>query len=311
MLLSFDGKINKINYNEVRSSTFAVGLLSVDEFTKHYSQLGISTREYVCFDLRDSSFRSSVITNSESFIFSVRVIEPELTKFGESTACIYIGKNFVMIVTVKDDKKLIGNAVYAVLDDIEPNDISAEKFIGQFFHRLIENDGRKNEETEIAINELEETVIRKGQYKNVNEQILAYNKKLVLLRNYYEQLVMISERLYENENGIFDDEKTYYFKAVSDAADRLSSEVNLFRESLVRLREAYQARLDLKMNSTMKLLTVITVIFLPLTLITGWYGMNFVNMPELSSPYGYPAVITVSVAVVLLCIVIFKKKKLL
>lgn len=311
MLLSYDNKINKIGFDEVGSSPFTVGLISADEFKKHYSQLGIPTRDYVCFDLSDSSFRSSVTVNAESFVFSLRIINPDIAEHGESSACIYIRKDLVLFVVLKDEPKLLSDTVYGTLDEADAGDISAEKIIGQFFHRLIENDGQKNEKTEIAINELEETVIEKGRYKNVNEQILACNKKLVSLRNYYEQLVGISERLYENENGIFDGEKAYYLKTVADRSSRLCSEINLFRENLVRLREAYQARLDLKMNSTMKLLTVITVIFLPLTLITGWYGMNFVNMPELSSPYGYPAVIAVSTAVVIICIIVFRKKKLL
>ena len=210
---------------------------------------------------------------------------------------------------MKDDAKILYNAVYAALDYAEPSDISVEKFTGQILHKLIENDGRKNEKTETAINELEETVIEKGKYKNVNEQILAYNKKLVSLRNYYEQLVGIAERLYENENGIFDGEKAYYLKTAADRSRRLCSEINLFRENLVRLREAYQARLDLKLNSTMKLLTVITVIFLPLTLITGWYGMNFVNMPELHSRYGYATIAVLCFVIILLEILYFRHKK--
>ena len=59
----------------------------------------------------------------------------------------------------------------------------------------------------------------------------------------------------------------------------------------------------------MTVLTVITTIFMPLTLIAGWYGMNFVNMPELGWKYGYPVVIVVSAAVVAFCLILFKKKK--
>ena len=124
MLLSFGKKMNKIGFNEVPSSPFTVALISADEFKNHYSLLGISMREYVCFDLSDSGFRSSVTVKSESFVFSVKVVDPSLVCAAESSACIYLRKNLVLIVTVRDDAKLIYNAVYAALDDTEPNGIS-------------------------------------------------------------------------------------------------------------------------------------------------------------------------------------------
>ncbi|MEE1246534.1 MAG: CorA family divalent cation transporter [Acutalibacteraceae bacterium] len=311
MLLSFDGKPEETYFGEISKDILTVGIISSDELKNHYTQLGITAREYICFDFGDSSFRSSVTVNSESFIFPVKVISSDAGDKSESQACLYLRKELALIVTGRDDDKSLFKAFSNAVEDLGADGASVEKFVSLFFGKLTDDDGRKNEETEKAINNLEENVIKNGRYANVNEQILMYNKKLMSLRNYYEQLVSIGERLYENENGIFDEDKTYYFKTISDRADRLCAEINLFRENLVRLREAYQARLDLKMNNTMKLLTVITVIFLPLTLITGWYGMNFINMPELTSPYGYPAVIGVSVAVAVICIVIFKKKKLL
>ena len=59
----------------------------------------------------------------------------------------------------------------------------------------------------------------------------------------------------------------------------------------------------------MTILTIVTTVFMPLTLITGWYGMNFHNMPELK--HGYPGVIILSVVVMITCIIIFKRKKML
>ena len=59
----------------------------------------------------------------------------------------------------------------------------------------------------------------------------------------------------------------------------------------------------------MKILTIVTTIFLPLTLVAGWYGMNFSNMPELSWKYGYPAVMVISLVIVMICLWTMKKKK--
>lgn len=57
---------------------------------------------------------------------------------------------------------------------------------------------------------------------------------------------------------------------------------------MAQLREAYQSQLAIQQNDLMRVFTIVTVLFLPLTLITGWFGMNFVNMPELQSGGAIP-----------------------
>ena len=64
------------------------------------------------------------------------------------------------------------------------------------------------------------------------------------------------------------------------------------------LQDAYSSYLDLKTNHIMGVFTAVTTIFFPLTLVVGWYGMNFENMPELSWRFGYLFVIIVSILVV-------------
>ena len=89
---------------------------------------------------------------------------------------------------------------------------------------------------------------------------------------------------------------------------RLREEAQALREYAMQVREEYQAQIDLKQNRVMQILTVVTVVFMPLTLIAGWFGMNL-KMPEFEWDYGYPMVIGLSVVVVALCMLICKKKK--
>ena len=71
----------------------------------------------------------------------------------------------------------------------------------------------------------------------------------------------------------------------------------------------YQSRINMKQNRVMQFLTVITTIFMPLTLITGWYGMNFRFMPEIQWRYGYMAVMGLSAVILIIEYIIFKRKK--
>lgn len=85
--------------------------------------------------------------------------------------------------------------------------------------------------------------------------------------------------------------------------------IDSLSRAVVHLQDAYQSFLDLKLNNTMKRFTVITTIFFPLTLIVGWYGMNFDAMPEFKWKYGYLFVIAFSISVVALLSIIVKQKK--
>ena len=129
----------------------------------------------------------------------------------------------------------------------------------------------------------------------------------ILFGGGYPELFL--KELEENENGFFLKKHLKYFGTLSDRADRLMSRTVHLLEYAQQVKEAYQAQIDARQNSNMQFLTVLSTIFFPLTLITGWFGMNFRDMPGLDN--GYPAVMALSVIVILICIYIFKKKKII
>ena len=113
-------------------------------------------------------------------------------------------------------------------------------------------------------------------------------------------MIDLSQELEENENNFFKEENLRYFHMFTNRMARLHDIAASLRDYSVQLGDLYQSQIDLKQNHIMTLLTVVTAIFMPLTLIVGWYGINFKNMPELESPLGYPIVIGVSVIIVII-----------
>ena len=125
---------------------------------------------------------------------------------------------------------------------------------------------------------------------------------------YYEQLddlfAVLSE---ETEEG--DAHASRLFDRLTGRAQRLLSATEQEKEYALQLREMHQTQLDMRQNQIMKILTIVTTVFLPLSLIAGWYGMNFEYMKELHWKYGYPLLFGISVLVVGILCIIFKKKK--
>ncbi len=154
-----------------------------------------------------------------------------------------------------------------------------------------------------------ETELLGGALKSFDQRMLSYRKKTLRLSHFYLQLTDMVVALQEEAVGLFSKEEMRQIKLFGERVSQLRGETQLLREYLLQIREVYQGQIGIRQNEIMKVLTIVTTIFLPLSLIAGWYGMNFVHMPELHWVYGYPVVIAVSIAIVGVCLWFFRKNK--
>ena len=177
----------------------------------------------------------------------------------------------------------------------------------QFLEQMIEDDVLYLSHIESETEKMEEK-ISSGGSADFFSLLTKHRQKLSELNAYYEQLTDIGELFQSHACSSFADDIQDWDK-FTHRAERLQNHVQLLRENMLQLRELYQSKQDARQNKIMGILTIVTTFFLPLTLITGWYGMNFAYMPELKWRYGYLSVIIASLIIAIGEIIYFKKKK--
>ncbi len=207
-----------------------------------------------------------------------------------------------------DGSGLAEKIVRAVMESKRWRMPSLERFIYDFLEQIIAPDLTRLERLEQRLEKMEDDILY-GDAEGVLPRLNDVRGDLLDLNLHYGQLMDLGQELEENENGFFREENLRYFRLFTARAERLRNTVGNLRDYTVQLRDLIQTRIDVKQNRIMTLLTVVTTIFTPLTLLTGWYGMNFRYMPELEFRWGYPAVIVFSVIIAVGCLVYFKKKK--
>ena len=183
-----------------------------------------------------------------------------------------------------------------------------ERFMYDFLEQIISRDLPIMERYETELDDIEDEILRDGEDENmvIVNDILSNVREL---RIHYEQLIDMTQELLENENGFFNEERLRFLQLFMNRLSRLHTNAASLREHTMQVRDLYRAHLEEKQNGIMTILTVVTTIFMPLTLIVGWYGMNFRYMPELENPWSYPVLIVVSVLIIVGSLIFFKKKK--
>jgi magnesium transporter len=158
------------------------------------------------------------------------------------------------------------------------------------------------------IEEIEES-IHSESTEHAFKKIQAIKKELIFLRKAVYPLREALSKVVKGETSFVQEENLRYFSDVYDHTVHLIDSLDTYKDLTSSLLDIHINTMNTKMNEVMKLLTIITTIFIPLSFIAGIYGMNFDVMPELRWRYGYPSVLIAMGVVVIGMLLFFKRRK--
>lgn len=180
--------------------------------------------------------------------------------------------------------------LYSLLDVIVDN-----------YFLIVEDLGRRIEELERKV------TVRPG-----NEDLLTMQELrslLITVSRYVTPTRELAGRLNSLQSELIDKSTRRYINDLQDHTVYIAETIGVFRDMLTNLENTYHAAQNARMGQVMKLLTIISTIFIPLTFIAGVYGMNFKHMPELDSPYGYYIIMGFMAAITLVMLLWFRRKR--
>ena len=308
MIYQVDNQKLKVKIQDIQDDHIA--MMSLDELKTCYREYHITERSLLRCEETSMLNQNIIIPHRQYYYGLINLINARDVFVKKDSLAFFIFKNLFLVVVIDDEDHHISEVFQSSSDYVLEKGVSITRLVYYFLSELISRDYQYIEDLQEEIEDLESHDSEEESIHFTN-QLRQLSKELLLLRNYYDNLVIIGEDLQMNHHHIFEDDDMRYFEIFTRRIERLSNNVQMLRELLSQAYEAHQSKLDYKLNKTMQFFTVVTTVFMPLTLIAGWYGMNFKNMPELSSPYGYLSVILVSVSVVVLLMLWFKKKKFL
>jgi magnesium transporter len=158
------------------------------------------------------------------------------------------------------------------------------------------------------IDRLEEIVFKKSTPETL-PKILAMKRGVFRLRRittYQREMVY---RLSRGEFALIAEGEVAYYRNVFDHLVRAADLTESYRDVLTGMLDAYLSVTSNRLNEVMKVLTIISTFFLPLSFVAGVYGMNFENMPELHWKYGYAVAWGVMLSVAAVMFIFFRRKK--
>jgi len=166
---------------------------------------------------------------------------------------------------------------------------------------IAENFGEK-------IEDLEDQLIH-GPEPGLLKEIYGLKRTIIDLRKHIYPIREVIRSLQREQTSLIHEDLQIYLRDIYDHIFRITDLADNYRDIIFGMLEMYLSSISNKMNEIMKVLTIISTLFIPLSFLVGFYGMNFKYMPEFESVIAYPILIGVMISIVIILILFFRKKK--
>ncbi len=153
-----------------------------------------------------------------------------------------------------------------------------------------------------------EAKLHVSENKSIFKEIEVEKRRLIELRKIVQPMRDVTMQLEHSESNLLDRSNFYYFSNLKSACMSALEEIDANKQILEGMSNLFYAAQGQRMNEIMKMLTVVSSLFIPLTFIVGVYGMNFDYMPELKWRYGYFMIWGVMLLIILSLMIYFTKK---
>jgi magnesium transporter len=231
-------------------------------------------------------------------------------EFQVARGSIVLGHNFIITFEITEVKVLT-----VLINNIQKQNIEIQKWGVDYILYLIFKDILNNYHSVFdyisrQLDDLEDEVLANSGDEKTYHKIAAMRQSTRSGRRNFQNLKSLIARMnYGDFQWITQPVKTLFNQELIYQVDNLWQEYQALRAWMSELMEIQRDNIASKTSQKINRLTILSTVFLPITFITGFYGMNFKYMPELEQPWGYPAVITVIVLIVIGSIVFAKQQR--
>ncbi|WP_195571996.1 magnesium/cobalt transporter CorA [Paenibacillus sp. 1001270B_150601_E10] len=194
---------------------------------------------------------------------------------------IFLGKHYIITVTKQKISEL--RTVKPILWEQEVNE--ADRMLYLLTDLVVDNYFNVSDRIEAKIETLEEVVLMNAKKSHLNE-IISLRSEILWLKKALGPQKEVLLLLYRKDLRLIDENLQKYFQDIYENAVKVSETFETFRDLMSNLRESYQSSIANRANEIMRIFTAVTTIFMPLTFITGFYGMNFDSIPFLHDKHG-------------------------